>query len=52
MPDTHALHGAQTVAYEPPQALHLLSEEGKRICSGVCGGGGGAWERIYRLICG
>ena len=48
MPDTHALHGVQTVAYDPPQALRLLRGEGRSMC--VLWGGGG-WERIYRLMC-
>ena len=43
MPDTHALHGVQTVAYEPPQALHLLRGERRRsicsVCVCVCVGG-------------
>ena len=36
MPDTHALHGVQTVAYEPPQALHLLRGERRRSICNVC----------------
>ena len=36
MPDTHALHGVQTVAYEPPQALHLLRGERRRSICKVC----------------